>query len=87
MLIYAGQDGSCDGEAPAGGGEGVAGCGVAPGGWLLVMGREGGGSAVVSRSSSRTRFYYRTNPIGDIPYSLTPFVWLDRDITESCGLA
>ncbi len=42
MLVCTGVDGSSDGKAPAGGGEGVAICGLAPGGWLLVMGREVG---------------------------------------------
>lgn len=42
MLVSAGLDGSCDGEAPAGGGEGRVWRVEAPGGWLSVMGGEFG---------------------------------------------
>jgi hypothetical protein len=38
MPIFEGLDAFCDGEAPAGGGEGVSYRVVAPGGWLSVMG-------------------------------------------------
>ena len=40
--VCAAEYGSGDGEAPAGGGEDVACCVVAPGGWLSGMGREFG---------------------------------------------
>ena len=36
-------------EAPIGGGEGVACCGLAPGGWLLVMGRRPGQTTLGAR--------------------------------------
>ena len=38
MLVFVGLDGSRDGEAPAGGGERIVCCVLAPGGWLSVMG-------------------------------------------------